>query len=236
MNIQNLGMKFHIVLPVATPGAEERFFRMCGFDLGAVGHRKMEQAAYKVRNHLLSQMKIRAFVQGWDHPQVEGADLHLGDTVITCDAFSQIPKEAIKGAFAYLLTIGETDIEAEDYIMTEIYHDIWGTAYIDSAMEVLRRDCLMPMIEEEGFFLSENFGPGYFGMAMEEGSKIFDLLDGAAIGVSRKASGLLIPEKSILGLILVYDREDIKMSRSCEKCLGNKGGCNFCEKRIVKER
>ncbi len=235
MNIQNFTMKFEIEESVVSLGAEERFFHICSFDLAEAGQRKMEQAAFAVRRHLQEKMEIQATVRYWNGPALTGEKLQLGDVSLICGAFGQIPADAIKGAFAYLLTIGETDIEAEGNIMTELYHDIWGTAYVESAMEVLQRECLSPLVEKEGTHLSENFGPGYYGMAMDEGLKIFGLLDGESVGVSQKITGLLMPEKSCLALILVYDRDDIKMPRACEKCLGTKGSCKFCEKRNVKE-
>lgn len=228
-------MKFQILLPVATPGAEERFFQICSFNLAEAGQRNMEKAAFAVQEHLLNQMHIRAAVRFWDQPVIDGDKLQLDDAILSCGALGQIPKDAIKGVFVYLLTIGETDIEAEDNIMTELYHDIWGTAYVESAMEVLRRDCLQPLIEGRECYLSESFGPGYFGMAMEEGKKLFDLLREVSIGVTQKSSGLLTPEKSCLGLMFLYDRADVAMPQACEKCLGTRGGCMFCEKRSVKE-
>ena len=234
MNIQNLATKFQIEEKAVRAGAEERFFQICSFNLAEAGQRQMETAAFRIRTHLQAQMNIRAVTRFWDEPVLKGDTLQLDDVVLRCGAFSQIPREAIKGAFAYLLTIGDTDIEAEDYIMTEIYHDIWGTSYVEAALDFLYRDCLESQLGE-GLYLSESFGPGYFGMAMEESIRIFGLLDGASIGVSQKASGLLLPEKSCMGVMLVYDRPGIRMPLACEKCLGTKGGCQFCEKRMRKE-
>ena len=210
--------------------AEERFFKICAFNLADAGQRKMEAAAYRVREHLQAQMNIQAAVRFWESPVLDDDRLLLGDVSLQCAAFRQIPADAIKGAFVYLLTIGETDIEAEGSIMTELYHDIWGTAYVESALQVLRKEYLMTLLKA-GQHLSETFGPGYYGMAMEEGRKLYSLIDGDAIGVEQKTSGLLLPEKSCMGLVLVYDRNDIKMPRACEKCLGVSGGCPFCDKR-----
>ena len=234
MNIQNLSVKIQIQESAVAAGAEARFFRICSFDLGSAGQRKMEQAAFKVRSHLQRQMDIRAVARYWENPVVEGDALQLDDVTLRCGVFGQIPRNVIKGAFVYLLTIGETDIEAEDYIMTEIYHDIWGTAYVESALDVLRRDCLEDQLDAD-LYLSESFGPGYFGMAMEESRKLFSLLGEDTAGVIQKESGLLLPEKSCMGLLLVYNRPGIKVPAACEKCLGNKGGCQFCEKRTTKE-
>lgn len=234
MNIQNLVTKFQIEEKAARSGAEDRFFRICSFNLAEAGQRQMEKAAFRIRTHLQTQMDIRAAVRFWDNPVLEGDVLRLDDKSLRCGAFAQIPQNVVKGAFVYLLTIGETGIEAEDYIMTEIYHDIWGTAYVESALEVLRRDCLESQLEAD-LYLSESFGPGYFGMPLEEGKTLFSLLGDETAGVSQKASGLLLPEKSCMGLLLVYDRPGIRMPLACEKCLGSRGSCQFCEKRTLKE-
>lgn len=234
MNIQNLSMKFEIKENILQEDAEERFFRICSFNLAEAGQRQMEKAAFRIRGHLREQMDIRAVARFWENPVLQGDMLQLNDVTLRCGAFAQIPRDVVKGAFVYLLTIGETDIEAEDYIMTEIYHDIWGTSYVESALEVLRRDCLESQLEED-LYLSESFGPGYYGMPMEEGKMLFSLLGEETAGVIQKASGLLLPEKSCIGLMLVYDRPGIRMPQTCEKCLGSRGGCQFCEKRHVKE-
>ena len=234
MNIQNLEMKFQIVESAVAEGAEERFFQICSFDLAEAGQRRMEEAAYRVRDHLRAKMEICAAVRFWESPVLTGETLRLGEMPVWCDGFSQIPAEAIKGAFAYLLTIGETEMEEERSVMTELYHDIWGTAYVESSLQALRKDCLHPLLDD-GLHLSECFGPGYYGMAMEEGAKLYGVLDGKSVGVTLRTSGLLMPEKSCLGLALVYDRGDIKMPRSCETCLGTKGGCRFCGKLDTKE-
>jgi hypothetical protein len=105
---------------------------------------------------------------------------------------------------------------------------------VESALEVLCRDCLESQLEAD-LYLSESFGPGYFGMPLEEGKTLFSLLGDETAGVSQKASGLLLPEKSCMGLLLVYNRPGIKVSAACEKCLGSRGGCQFCEKRMTKE-
>jgi hypothetical protein len=229
MNIQNLVTKFQIEEKAVRAGAEERFFRICSFNLAEAGQRQMEKAAFRIRTHLQTQMDIRAVARFWEQPELCGDTLQLDDVTLRCGVFEQIPRETIKGAFVYLLTIGETDIEAEDYIMTEIYHDIWGTSYVESALEVLCRDCLESQLEAD-LYLSESLGPGYYGMAMDEGKKLFALLGDETAGITQKASGLLLPEKSCMGLLLVYDRPGIKLPLACENCLGVHGGCQFCEK------
>ena len=234
MNIQNLSMKFEIKENILQEDAEDRFFRICSFNLAEAGQRQMEKAAFRIRGHLREQMDIRAVARFWENPVIQGDLLQLDDVTLRCGAFGQIPRDVIKGAYLYLLTIGETDIEAEDYIMTEIYHDIWGTSYVESALEVLRKDCLESQLEAD-LYLSESFGPGYYGMPMEESRKLFSLLGEETAGVIQKTSGLLLPEKSCIGLMLVYNRPGIKMPLACEKCLGVSGGCQFCEKRRIKE-
>jgi len=232
-------MKFEIEESVVAEEAEARFFEICAFDLAEAGQRKMEEAAMLVREHVQAQMCIQAAVRFYGNPVLTGERLQLDDAVLHCDAFGQIPADTVKGAFVYLLTIGETDIEAEGNIMTELYHDIWGTVYVEAALQELCgdgfADAAKTLYPDQKVYVSQPFGPGYYGMAMEEGRKIYPLVDGAEAGVMQKTSGLLVPEKSCLGLVLVYDRDGIKMSPGCKKCLGVSGGCRFCMKRMKKE-
>ena len=229
-------MKFKIEESAVETIAETRFFQMCSFDLGDAGQRKMEDLAFSVREHLRQQMEMQVAVRFFDEVSLQKDELQLGDESLRCSAFSHVPPEAVKGAFVYLLTIGETDTEGEEGIMAELYHDIWGTAYVESALGILRKDLLPSLLDGCEGYLSESFGPGYYGMAMEEGTKLFSLLDGASVGVMQKKSGLLHPEKSCLGVILIYDRDGIRIGAGCAKCLGNRGGCRFCEKGLIKEQ
>ena len=154
------------------------------------------------------------------------------------DYLSQIPQEAIEGVYCYMLTAGEICSEASIDIMDQIYLDMWGTSYIETGVSYLTEEHIRKEMKErfgEGVSLSPSFGPGYFGMPVEEMKFFFTVLDGAEIGVALTDSGVMVPQKSCVGFYLVYNRGDIQVDSSCKTCLGNAGGCRFCSIRREKQ-
>ena len=134
-----------------------------------------------------------------------------------------------------MLTAGECFFSSEENIMDFLYADIWGTNYVDAGIELLKEklqeDLKTRFSVEEGKenYLSDEFGPGYFGMPVIETKKFNEILDGSQIGVKVKESGLIIPQKSCSGLYLVLNDRNIKFEKDCLKCKGTVSGCQFCK-------
>ena len=101
--------------------------------------------------------------------------------------------------------------------------------------EIIRED-LSAQFPDRTLYLSDEFGPGYFGMPVSESKKFFKILDAESIGVWVKESGLMIPQKSCTGFYLVYNRPDIKPEPECMRCRGNAAGCRFCAVRAELDR
>ena len=138
----------------------------------------------------------------------------------------------MEGDYFYMLTAGECYFSSEDNIMDFLYADIWGTNYVDAGIEVLTEEYIKAdMAErfgEKEVYLSEEFGPGYFGMPVIETKKFFKIMDGGLINVKVKDSGLMIPQKTCAGLYIVLNSPDIKAEPECTRCHGNAAGCQFC--------
>ena len=130
-----------------------------------------------------------------------------------------------------MLTAGECYFSSEENIMDFLYADIWGTNYVEAGIQLLTEKIEADMKErlpQQQTYLSEEFGPGYFGMPVIESRKFFNILDGDLIHVRVKESGLMIPQKTCTGLYLVFNRPDIKAEPECLRCRGNASGCQFC--------
>ena len=138
-----------------------------------------------------------------------------------------------------MLSAGECYFSSEENIMDFLYADIWGTNYVDAGIEVLTDGYIRKDMEKrfagQSVYLSEEFGPGYFGMPVIETKKFFRILDGSLIQVKVKDSGLMIPQKTCAGLYIVLNRNDIKAEPECMRCHGNKQGCQFCAVRAKKK-
>lgn len=226
-----LNQKILIEEKDAFPLAEKRFIQTCGFDLQKEKHQRMMKMGFEVREKGLDGIHIRSLVSFYNQDAFSQGKVTVNGAEISCNYFEQIPDECVEGVYFYMLTAGECYFSSEENIMDFLYADIWGTNYVDAGIELMTQKIKEDMKERftgRQVYLSEEFGPGYFGMPVIESKKFFRILDADAIGVWVKDSGLMIPQKTCAGLYLVLNRPDIKAEPECMRCHGNASGCQFC--------
>ncbi|MGC2871997.1 hypothetical protein ACDL92_01710 [Ihubacter sp. mB4P-1] len=212
--------------------AEKRFIQTCGFDLEREKHQRMMKMGLKVREDGIAGIGIKALISFYGPEHFSDNGVVIDDVQITCNYFAQVPKTAVEGIYFYMLTAGECLFSSEENIMDFLYADIWGTNYVDAGIQILTEQHIQKDMEarfsDKQVYLSEEFGPGYFGMPVIETRKFASILDASSIGVRVKESGLMIPQKTCAGFYLVYNRADVKAEPSCMQCYGNADGCQFC--------
>ena len=222
----------------AFPYAEKRFIRSCKFDLSKRKHQRMLELGRKVREDGLAGIDIRCIVQYYEPSVFRDGALHIDGKEIGCNFFHRIPEESIEGVYLYLITAGECLFESEEQIMEFLYADIWGTNYVDAGIEVLR-DRLNQDVKRRfpgrDVKLTREFGPGYYGMTVEQAIPLFSILHGEDIGMKIKDSGLLIPQKSCSGIFFVVNDPDFDEGPECVDCVGSRLGCEFCQIRHKRE-
>ncbi|QIB69995.1 hypothetical protein Ami103574_12105 [Aminipila butyrica] len=221
----------------AYPLAEQRFIKACGFDLSKPKHQRMLKRGSQVRADGLAGIRLGGVFSFWGAEYFHQGKLTLGELEIHCHYFEQLPEEAVSGLYLYLLTAGECYFSSEENIVDFLYADMWGTAYVDAAAELLRdriRKDLESRMGDSIFgipssaYLSEEFGPGYYGMSVQESKKIMSLLQGEELGIAVKDNGLIIPQKSCTGLYFVLNDAQVRIEPGCMKCRGTASGCGFC--------
>jgi hypothetical protein len=202
--------------------ALQYFNKMCGYtnkeqesDLQKEGI----QCLGKIKNHI----HIRALVSYYDSLVIHDSSLVADDVILTCMIFEQLEKEAVIGAYFYVITIEDINISSND-LLEQYYYNIWETAYLDAA-----RDYLKELLGDEDSFLMESLGPGYYGMDIVEIDKFFKILDTSIIQVYLKENKTITPMKTNVGLYLKTNNE-ITLTKACGTCLGSKSGCSFCNK------
>lgn len=217
----------------AYPLAKNRFIETCKFNLSTSKHQRMLKMGEKVREDGIDGINIKALVSFYEPDVFQHGKIKIENTEISCNYFQQIPDSAVEGIYFYILTAGECYFSSEENIMDFLYADIWGTNYVDAGIEILRGkiedDMKNELSDTSRNHLSEEFGPGYFGMPILESKNFFEVLKGEEIGVRVKESGLMIPQKTCTGLYLVLNDPKIKAEPECMKCYGNKSGCEFCK-------
>ncbi|MBR5315501.1 MAG: hypothetical protein IKU44_01815, partial [Firmicutes bacterium] len=121
----------------AYPFARERFIQTCGFNLETAKHQRMMKMGEKVREDGVDGIQIDALVSFYGKEVFHGDTIKVEDMELSCNYFSQIPKDAVEGIYFYMLTVGECLFTTEENIMDFLYADIWGTNYVDAGIHVL---------------------------------------------------------------------------------------------------
>lgn len=93
--------------------------------------------------------------------------------------------------------------------------DALASAYTEAALEEARGE----VIRETGLFATWCFAAGYGDFPLDTAQKLLTCVDAQRrIGLSVTGSGMLTPQKSIVGVIGLSDREIPGERRSCSDC------------------
>lgn len=198
---------------------------------------RMRERGFEIRERILDRIKVRAILSRVSPSGFSGNILSVGDVQLICDTFEDLDLSKIKEVYLYILTAGAVEL-LDEPIMNQLYSEFWGTSYVDSGREYLRQVLLAEYGQRHGVCeevsISDSFGPGYFGMEMQEMEKFFQVLAAEKIKVSLKSSSLLLPLKSCAGLYVIGDEHMQMPGIDCGACLGTLTGCQFCNASVRK--
>lgn len=208
------------------PFARIRFEEIAGLYKNKELNSTIMNIAESVRKKVMSNIEIKGHVLFTEKQKIDYGTMDVEDYMFSSPYFSQIENEIIEETCFYLFMIESRNEKNLNCLNTleSVYADLWGTAYIDAVIEVLQKYL---KITFRGKFLSENFGPGYFGMPIIDNKKYFDLLDGKTLGIRLNENNVFYPEKSCAGFFFITNKE-IQTSESCKKCIGNRRNCSLC--------
>ena len=165
----------------------------------------------------------RAVISRYDGGEavLSGRTLRVGGVDLECPAFEKLDPRSIKGVFIFLITIGRR--AARESSPTDQYAaDLVETAFVDALRIQVQK------LMGEDTRLSEEFGPGLYGMDMGMMHRLQQLADASLVGIEIKESGMLVPAKSC-GLIRFAVSEGYKSpGPACAYCRGASGGCSLC--------
>lgn len=215
--------------------AEEYFIKGSGLTRPGAKFDKMRRRAAAIREEIRERVQIQCLVSYYEDPPVFEGCLRIEEVDFLCPPFGLLEPGQVKGAYGYLMTGGDFYLEERE-IMDQLLADIWGTAYVDAGRDTLRdlliQDCHQRFPDQrEDLCLSDSFGPGYYGMKTQDTLKMLSILEGTAIGVACRESGVMVPLKSCTGIYLVADSSALLPDMECETCLGNTGNCRLCNVR-----
>ena len=111
-----------------------------------------------------------------------------------------------ESAALFLCTAGEKIgelsrklIAEKDFLKGYIY-DIAGSEIVEAAADIMQEKLRLQM-EKENMAITNRFSPGYCGWDVSEQHKLFSLIPGNYCGIRLTESALMIPIKSVSGVI-----------------------------------
>lgn len=147
---------------------------------------------------------------------------------------SRIISRQLIGSEAYALFIATAGVEYSSFLESQKRRgDILSTFIADALGSVVAERCadamerhLQASIDKLSWHHTNRFSPGYCGWPVSEQQQLFPLFNGHTCGVTLTASSLMLPEKSVSGIIGLGS----SVSRHDYLCQKGKGGYLSCEK------
>lgn len=205
--------------------AKGYFFEIAAMAGNKNSSEKMSCNGMELLPEIHEQIQLKcAYVCG-DTFEVKKNMIKIGSYEFKCNAVEKLNLKNIEKIYAYIATSGNFRYPG-DVLSKAYYADTWGTAYINAVRDYLRS--YFSQLNEDRFVL-DSFGPGYYGMPLEEVKQFFRMINTANIGVTCNNNGLMLPLKSVAGLNFVMSEKVDTDIRDCETCIGDVHGCEFCK-------
>jgi hypothetical protein len=218
--------------------AQDYFINICGFrNKEGDKFKRMLDHGMRIREKITGRIDLKAVVSSFDGSVISGNTAKAGNSVFVCNAFEQLSRESIRRIYAYLFTAGIFELNDDDPVIDQLYADIWGTAYTDAGLQVLK-ERLKSDYDAGGAdggkgggaaVILDSFGPGYFGMDIDQIGTFFEVLDGDKIGVKARTNSLMLPLKSCAGFFVIVDDGSKLPPADCKSCHADHRGCEFCQ-------
>lgn len=109
---------------------------------------------------------------------------------------------------------------------SSIYKHIWENAYMDAARIILTQNV---QLQTQAIRI-ESIAPGFDQMPLQDTQTLLSYLDGATYQITVNEYGMMVPEKTVIGLYLVW-KEQESLGRGkipCNACLTPNQQCQFC--------
>jgi len=203
----------------------EEVFRYMGYK---VGHKVPARIASLVSSHIRDAYQLirpqYAYVVT-DVESVEGSRIFLGDAMFESQTLAQLMQKCEKAAI-FTATIGKLldrkgqQLAEKGRLLEATIVDAVGSEAVEKVIDVVQS-----RIEEvagaQGLNISPRFSPGYCDWDLSQQRVLFYAMRELSTGIRLTDSCLMIPRKSVSGII--------GMSQSCDE-MEKWSPCKYCER------
>ncbi|MDR0569636.1 MAG: hypothetical protein LBG71_00210 [Clostridiales Family XIII bacterium] len=179
---------------------------------------------------------------------LEGEALNISGVVFKCPYFKRIDRNAPTYAACYAVVLDESEgtsvaIEGESFkgesrskkqnLYGLFFRNMLQNAYLQAGVDYLKEE--IQKHEPGDPWISDSFGPGYYGLGMDAMFALEKLLDFDKVGARIRGDGIMFPALSRTGFFLALNEKPATDSRldACASCEGRTGGCIFCDKNTI---
>ena len=211
--------------------SEQYFNKKCGFFLKTEKNKTMMREAEKIRNLYQDQVKVKLLLSEYPSSSLWKGQFQFENVTVPCGVLQKIHPEQIWSIYVYALCLEEIPSPSSGDLLETFYLDTWMTSLVDAARDWIKtytEELAKKQAGNRDVFMTESFGPGFYGMELCSVQKFFQIMDTEQIGL-RFSKKMMIPAKSNVGLFLALKEKFDLPSRDCINCLGNKGSCEFCK-------
>jgi len=222
-----------ITMAEADVFAMEYFMKICGLNREGIKYQRMLKQGMEIKERIRDSVDIKAIVSYFPGSAIKNNTAVFNGVAFHCNAFQRFDPAHVLGVYIYILTAGFFEFEHDEPILDQLYADIWGTAYVDAGIEVLKKYVEKELEGKhryhEKITVLSSFGPGFYGMDVNQVSSFFEVLDGSKIGVHARSNSLMLPLKSCAGFYVAVDDKTDLPDSDCESCQSEYKNCAFCQ-------
>ncbi|NLT47153.1 MAG: HD domain-containing protein [Clostridiales bacterium] len=208
--------------------AKKYFLQVSGLSADKVYHDELLTEALQLLEKCKPGIDMTAMITTLDPGAFRDSTIIIGESQFTCTAFQQIEPDKVTTIFAYLMTLGECKAGVTN-LAEEYYADLWGDGFLEAGRQILREQIRRYEIKNtDEYYISESFGPGFYGMPLDKLADLIRELDGSNIGLTSEMAEVCAKEKCSGGFFFITNGEGVFPAEECKDCIGHEGGCLFC--------
>ncbi len=196
--------------------------------------RRLLKQGLDIRRIIRDSITPQAIISSFHDAEIENNTVLLEGINFECNVFQLLNPKHVRAVYAFIITAGNLQQHEDAPILDQFYADIWGTSYVDAGLAVLKQLVEKDFSESPAcnanydFTVLDYFGPGFYGMDINQSGRFFELLDGARIGVKVTDDSIMHPIKSCTGFFVAVDDRTVLPYSDCRNCKAEYKNCHCC--------